>query len=97
MGTHIHDSILCPDDSGHILLTAINPAYDFQKLPPHILIGQVESLTEALETPPGQDNNEHLILSVMSEKATRLDNKKALQRGHCKVFSLVFTTFLSML
>ena len=72
-GVHIEDSILCPDDTGHILLTAINPAYDFQKLLPHSLTGQVESLTEAKpipETPLGQHNNEHLILSVMSQKAT---------------------------
>ena len=72
-GVQIEDSILCPDDTGHILLTAINPAYDFQKLPPHTLIGQVESMTDAKpipETPPGQDNNEHLILSVMGQKAT---------------------------
>ena len=60
-GAHIEDSILCPDETGHILLTAINPAYDFQKSP-RTLIGQVESLTEAepiSETPPVQDNNEH--------------------------------------
>ncbi len=33
-GVQIEDSILYPDDTGHILLTAVNSAYDFQKLPP---------------------------------------------------------------
>ena len=61
-GIHIENSILCSDDSGHVL-AAINPACDFHKLSPHTLIGEVESLTEATpipETPPGQDN-EHLM------------------------------------
>ena len=84
-GVQIEDSILRPDDQGQIFLTVINPGHDFQKLPSHTLIDQVESLDaeslpDPVETQFNQDSNEHLILSVTGHKATLLEREEAQQK-----------------
>ena len=62
-GVQIEDSVLSPDDQGQIYLAAINPAHDFQKLPPHTLIGQVESFMEAESLPDPVEKSYLLIHS----------------------------------
>ena len=85
-GVQIEDSILSPDCQGQIYLTAINPAHDFQKLLPHTLVGQVESLVDAepvsdpAGTLPNQDSNEHLILSVMGHEAALQEIEEAQRK-----------------
>ena len=94
-GVQLEDAILQPDGQGQVYLTAINPAYDFQKLPPHILIGQVESMTDTKQLPdpvikpPGtvpddlnQCSKEHQVLTVhvATHRAAQLESEEAQQR-----------------
>ena len=83
-GVQIEDFILIPDDQEQVYLTAVNPAHNFQKLLPHTLIGQVESLADAepltADTRPNQaDGSDHTILSVTGHKPTILVRRAQLE------------------